>query len=69
MVVENANVYKLRKLKHMVTKLQDFFTHMQNFLSGTNLLRFATVIRLIDYAAEYTTYFFCVSMHHYIWVY
>lgn len=31
MVVENAIVYKFRKLKHMVTKLQDFFKHTQNF--------------------------------------
>jgi hypothetical protein len=44
MVVEIASVYKLRKLKHVVTKLQYFFTHMQNFLSGIILLRFSTVI-------------------------
>jgi len=55
MVVEIASVYKLRKLKHVVTKLQYFFTHMQNFLSGIILLRFSTVIWLIYYAAEHTT--------------
>jgi hypothetical protein len=40
-VVENACVYKLRKPKHVVTKLQDFFTNVQNFLQAS-LLRFAT---------------------------
>jgi hypothetical protein len=44
MVVEIASVYKLRKLKHVVTKFQDFVTHMQNFLSAIILLRFATII-------------------------
>jgi hypothetical protein len=55
MLVEIASVYKLRKLKHVEKNLQDFFTHMQNFLSGIILLRFATIIWLIYYAAEHTT--------------
>jgi len=55
MVVENASVYKLRKLKHVVTKFQDFFMHMQNFLAGIILIRFATIIWLIYYTVEHTT--------------